>query len=168
MKKKPLYSLALLTGILLLPWVAVAQDIEDQLVSLENTEGQQVDKYNEPFTGSLFLSPDDISKIRQAMIPKPPGQPKDTSTAEKQAPIIQQKRMITLAGVIYRDPKDWVVWLNGKKVIPDKLLPEIKGIEVEKDRVHLKWFDNGLNKVISITMRPHQKYNIVTGVLLPG
>ena len=73
-----------------------------------------------------------------------------------------------MAGGIYRKPGDWIVWLNGHKVTPKNLLPEIVDISVQNERVHLKWFDIGINNVISISLRPHQTYDIVTGVLLPG
>lgn len=84
------------------------------------------------------------------------------------AAAIPQRRVIALSGVYQRAPGEWVVWINGKKMTPKDLLPEVMDIRVEGDRVHLKWFDIGLNNVISITLRPHQTYDIVTGVLLPG
>ena len=82
---------------------------------------------------------------------------------------IPQQRLIVCSGVIFRKKNDWVVWLNGQKVTPDNYLPEIIEIEVENSSyVHLKWYDIGLQDVISVTLRPNQVYDITTGVLLPG
>lgn len=79
-----------------------------------------------------------------------------------------QRRVLKLAGLLYQAPGQWIIWLNGKRVTPDRLLPEIVDIDVNMSSVYLEWFDIGLNKVISITLRPHQVYDIETGILLPG
>lgn len=81
-------------------------------------------------------------------------------------PPIPTKRMISLSGVVYRSPGDWIVWLNGHKLTPGVKLPELVDIKVENDRVHLKWFDIGMAKIIAITLRPRQTYDITSGVLL--
>jgi len=92
---------------------------------------------------------------------------KDQQTTAK--PVIPEQRLIVLSGVIFRKKGDWVVWINGQKVTPDNYLPEIIDIKVENSSyVHLKWYDIGLQDVISITLRPNQIYDITTGVLLPG
>ncbi len=120
---------------------------------------------NAPFTQSLLFSPAEIVALRRA------AQGGSVGTAVLNADsttVIPEKRVISLAGVVYRAPGDWIVWLNGKKMTPKDILPEVVEIKVSQDRVHLKWFDIGLNNVISITLRPHQTYDIVTGVLLPG
>lgn len=83
-------------------------------------------------------------------------------------PTIPLNRQINLQGVFYRSPTDWIVWLNGRKVTPKDRPRELVGIKVERDRVHIKWFDIGMGKVISLTLRPRQTYDIVSGVLLPG
>lgn len=81
---------------------------------------------------------------------------------------IPMVRQITLQGVAYKNPKQWVVWINGQKVEPGFMLKEIVDIQVERDAVHLKWFDIGLNGVLNITLHPHETYDIVSGILLPG
>jgi hypothetical protein len=81
---------------------------------------------------------------------------------------IPLNRTITLAGVLYNKPNDWIIWLNGQKLVPGVLLPEIMDISVNRDVVHLQWFDIGMNKIISLSLRPHQTYDIVTGLLLPA
>lgn len=68
--------------------------------------------------------------------------------------------------MIYCKPGDWIVWINGHKLVPGARLPELVDIKVERDRVHLKWFDIGMAKILTITLRPRQTYDITSGVLL--
>lgn len=84
-------------------------------------------------------------------------------------PVIPERRLIVLSGILYRAKNNWTVWINGQKVTPDNYLPEIIEIKVENSSyVSLKWYDIGLQEVISITLRPNQVYDITTGILLPG
>jgi hypothetical protein len=118
------------------------------------------------FTRSLLFSPLELTAVNRAVA----GATTGTALLEagKTAQQIPQRRIISVAGVIWRSASDWMVWINGKKVTPKDVLPEIVDIKVERDKVDLKWFDIGINGVISISLRPHQTYDIVTGVLLPG
>ncbi len=120
---------------------------------------------SQPFRKSFLFSPIEIEMIARARDRKPASSA--LLNADKPQ-AIPEKRVISLAGVLFRKHGDWIVWLNGQKVIPSQLLPEIVDISVSNDVVHLKWFDIGMNKIISISLRPHQTYDIVTGVLLPG
>lgn len=79
--------------------------------------------------------------------------------------LIPVDRKIKLSGIYYKNDKTWIVWMNGHKLHPSYLLPEIQSIEVKQDEVFLRWYDIGLNDVINIRMRPHQVYDIVTGIL---
>lgn len=123
---------------------------------------------NAYFRGSFLFSPLDVAAIQRALR----GKATTSETLRKEDmpnAAIPAKRSIRISGVIYRAAEDWVVWMNGKKVTPDNLLPEIIDISVEDTSdVNLKWYDSGLNQVIAIKMRPHQTYDIVTGILLPG
>lgn len=119
-----------------------------------------------PFTRSFLFSPAEVTAVRRAMA----GMATGTSMlgAGKKQQVIPMHRIIAVSGVVWKAEGDWIVWLNGHKVTPKALLPEIVDIRVEREQVHLKWFDIGINGVISISLRPHQTYDIVTGVLLPG
>lgn len=147
-------------------------------------------KPEDPVTRSLLFSPAEIAAIKgsigRARVRKdrpqeeePPAPAAPALAPAQAAALVEEskkisilpipmRRTISVAGVVFRDKDDWIVWLNGRKVTPKNLLPEIVDIRVEKEKVHLKWFDRGINGVISISLRPHQTYDIVTGVLLPG
>lgn len=122
------------------------------------------DDVHKPFHRSLFFAGDELVQIQQALkgIISPINGPIDSIGKP-----IPQVRTITLTGVLYKGPDDWLIWLNGQKLNPHVLLKEIVDIKVERDLVHLSWFDIGLNGVINVDMRPHQKYDIVTGLMLP-
>ena len=127
-----------------------------------------IEDISAPFDGSFFLLPGEIAAIKKAML----GKPAISETPEEEIslePLIPQHRVISISGLLYRSPQDWIVWMNGQKVTPEKLLPEIVDIKVESSsQVQLKWYDIGLDSVISISLRPHQTYDIATGILLPG
>ncbi len=117
------------------------------------------------FLDTFLFNPGELATIEKAVKGKVTG----TSMLSAQNQInIPKKRVIALAGVVYKSDDDWIVWINGHKITPGQLLPEIIEIGVKEDIVRMKWFDIGLNGIISITLRPHQTYDIVTGVLLPG
>ncbi len=125
------------------------------------------DEIQKPFNRSLFFSKQDLVQIIKALGGKAPCL--DCAPSEGGTEIIPLVRTITLTGVLYKNPQDWMIWLNGQKLNPNNLFKEILDIEVYQDsRVRLKWYDIGLDGVIDITMRPHQKYDIVTGLLLPA
>lgn len=118
-----------------------------------------------PFRDTLLFSPAELSALREAAA----GQ--RTSTAGLQSEtdkvdLIPIDRKIRLGGVFKRDDSDfWILWMNGHKLHPGYLFPEIQKIKVEKEEVYLEWYDIGLNDVIKLTMRPNQVYDIVTGIL---
>lgn len=119
----------------------------------------------QPFRQSLLFTPLEIVAIQKAKDGKTVG---DGMLQSDKAVYIPPVRIISLAGVLLRKPGDWIIWINGSKVTPDHLLPEMVEVDVQKDNVHLKWYDIGMNKIISLSLRPHQTYDIVTGLLLPG
>jgi hypothetical protein len=124
-----------------------------------------------PFKQSFFFTAEDIIAIHKAIEQQnaPAGAIGQAGGGPAAPPVIPPVRRIALAGVIYKAADDWLIWINGQKVTPNVSMKEIVDIKVESDsRVHLKWFDIGLNGVIDITMRPNETYDIVTGVLLPG
>ena len=128
---------------------------------------------------SLMFTEDEIEAVRSGKADKLPEETTPVAETteevvepefdpENPPPPIPLKRTITLGGILYRGNGDWIIWLNGQKLGPNNLLPEIQGIDVASDKVYLEWFDIGINGIIRLTLRPHQTYDIVTGLLLPG
>lgn len=123
----------------------------------------KVDK-NMPFTRSFFFSQSDMMDIDRALHHiNVSDSALGPATGEK----IPQVRTISLEGIYYKSPTNWMVWLNQHKITPWITLKEIKEIVVEPTVVHLKWFDIGANAVLKLDMHPNEIYDIVTGVSLP-
>lgn len=120
-----------------------------------------------PFKQSFFFTSEDIISIKKAMEQQKIA-PTSAGGQSAAGQVIPPIRRIALSGVVYTAANDWLIWINGQKVTPTVSMKEIVDIKVEREKVHLKWFDIGANYVIDITMRPNETYDITTGVLLPG
>lgn len=92
---------------------------------------------------------------------------KTTDQAPKPKPPPEQ-REIRLGGLVYHGKKDWVIWLNNKRVTPEALPTEVLDLIVYKEYVEMKWFDEWSNQIYPIRLRPHQRFNIDTRIFLPG
>ncbi|MFN7113932.1 MAG: hypothetical protein ACK4PK_06185 [Alphaproteobacteria bacterium] len=115
-----------------------------------------------PFRDSLLFSGAELSALREAAAGR---RSNEAFLDAEKTELIPIDRKIRLSGIYYKDDSTWIVWLNGYKLHPRYLLKEIHRIEVKRDEVFLSWYDIGLNDVINIRMRPHQVYDIVTGIL---
>lgn len=156
---KKLFSLiCLLSLIVLMPSLSLAQT---QNAAGDKEPPIRLDPEYQPFDDTLFLTEDELLKIRVAMA----GVSGDV-IPEDNAP--QPPRIIRLSGIAFSGPADWTVWINGARLTPNTSLPEIVSMGVHKDYIDLKWFDYGLRKIIKIRLRPNQVYDISTGILLPG
>lgn len=117
---------------------------------------------SKPFRESLLFSPAEVSSLREAAA----GRRTNEKFLEAESvELIPIDRKIKLSGIYYKDDANWIVWMNGYKLHPRYLLPEIHKIDVKQDEVYLEWYDIGLNDIIKLKMRPHQVYDIVTGLL---
>lgn len=116
----------------------------------------------ERFKDSFFLRELDIELIRRAM----GGNASDPEILKEYGAELPVWEMIEVSGILYRGPGDWIVWLNGQKLTPQKMLPQIIKMNVDDaDIVRLKWYDSNRKKIISVIMRPRQVYDVTTGIL---
>jgi hypothetical protein len=115
-----------------------------------------------PFAKSLLFTELELDTIRKTE----EGRAVQSTAKLESVELIPVDRKIWLQGIFYRAANDWIIWLNGYKLTPYYMLPEIRGIRVDRDRVHLEWYDIGKNGIINITLQPHQVYDIVTGILV--
>lgn len=77
-------------------------------------------------------------------------------------------REIALAGIVYVARNDWTVWLNGMRVTPDAIPPEVLDMTVRKEYIELQWYDAYTNQIFPIRLRAHQRFNIDSRIFLPG
>ena len=118
---------------------------------------------------SLLFTPSEqslIAEAREGFTARPP-----TDFELRQAEngnIPRGPRELSLGGIVYTSSSDWSIWMNGQKITPQRLLPEILDIKVRKKYIKLKWFDAYTNQIFPIKLKPHQRFNIDTRIFLPG
>ncbi len=122
------------------------------------------------FDQSLMFSRSEILKIEAALAGIQNEAIDDVSTEDPTETEISvpENRYIRLGGIAYSGDDRWMIWLNGQRVTPRNMLPQIVDISVQKNYIDLKWFDELLRKIIKIRLKPNQAYEIRTGVLIPG
>lgn len=134
-----------------------------------------------PFTASaavsresIFFSAEELEILMQASQGQAQGlvddgaESSETETAEPEQPIDRGRRILTLAGVVYQSSKDWTIWLNGERVTPRNIPENVRGLTVQPDQIRLRWFDKAENRIVNITLRPHQHYNLDLDLISPG
>ncbi len=77
-------------------------------------------------------------------------------------------REVALGGIVFTAKDDWVIWLNGKRVMPDAIPKEVMDLHVFKDYIELKWIDEYTNQIFPIRLRTHQRFNMDNKIFLPG
>lgn len=146
---------------------------QDAAVVDPNAEKEPPIRFETPydyFDQSLMFSESEILKIQAALV----GVENEAiNSIDNEDPTSEEintptNRFIKLGGIAYTSPDRWMIWINDQRVTPNNLLPEIVEIQVRKDYVDLKWFDEMLRKIIKIRLRPNWAYEIRTGILIPG
>lgn len=90
------------------------------------------------------------------------------STSGTNAPRDPGLRELSLGGIAFGSGERWTVWLNGVRITPDAIPPQVMDIKVSRAYIDLKWFDGYTNKIYPIRMRPHERFNLDSRIFLPG
>ncbi len=77
-------------------------------------------------------------------------------------------RDVSLGGIVFTTKDDWVIWLNGKRVMPDAVPKEILDLRVFKNYIEVKWLDEYTNQIFPLRLRTHQRFNMDRKIFLPG
>lgn len=93
---------------------------------------------------------------------------KGESLASTGPDLIPSIREISLGGIMFNAPDDWIIWLNKEKITPGALPDEVMGLNVHKDYIELRWFDKQTNKIFPVRLRPNQRFNLDALLFLPG
>jgi len=125
---------------------------------------------------SLLFTPEEVTVIQRAMAGFNAALPgtedgedgEDGEDEDEEGVDPRAHRKIKLSGISYISPEVWTVWINEMRILPGYLPPEIVSINVKKDRVLLEWYDRVTDTIITLTLRPHQVYDMDTGIILPG
>lgn len=160
--------LALMMVIMGMPFLALAQEAvpvtEDAPVEVVSTAPKFVEWTVQQ---SLFMTPNEITSIlqaRQGLLA-----PEEAFDEDNQYdPIDNSTRILSLAGIVYVNRKDWTIWLNGERVTRANIPDRVISLTVKRDRVHLKWLDIREQRVVVVTLRSHQSYDLDSGLMMPG
>ena len=118
---------------------------------------------------SLFFTPSEQSLIADARLGLTTRAPTDFELRQAEdGNVPRGPRELSLGGIIYASSSDWSIWMNGQKITPNRLPPEILDIKVRKKYIRLKWFDAYTNQIFPVKLKPHQRFNIDTRIFLPG
>ena len=75
--------------------------------------------------------------------------------------------ILHLSAIVYHDPTDWRVWLNGRRFTPNSRAGTIEIVEVGPDAVWLLW--HGLDQPATpVQLRPNQSYVMASGTIVEG
>lgn len=113
---------------------------------------------------SLFFLPNEIVAIFQAK----KGYLKSKNTYGDGQTIDAGPRYIELAGIAYVDRNDWVIWLNGERITPNNIPEQIIELKVHNDYINIRWHDPAYQRIVVFVLRPHQRFHLDTGMILPG
>lgn len=153
---------ALALGVLAAPMVATAAGLESSPAS--------VAPHPEPrkrVGDSVLFSrqaQDLIEAARGGMVAvSRNGQPSSPAATEPR----QAMDILHLSAIVYHDPTDWRVWLNGRRFTPNSRAGTIELVDVGPDAVWLLW--HGLDQPATpVQLRPNQSYVIASGMIVEG
>ena len=166
--------IALCLSVSLLSVAAVAQE-EGVAINIQKMDIAPVEPYPEGFR-SLFFTKTEQDAVVAALARSGAGPvvAPVTSTPTQTLPVPEANkntavpRVLHLSGIVSAAPGDWSIWLNGRRVTPTSIPPEVREIHVDKEHVALKWYDVQTETVVPVKMRTHQRFNIDTRTFMPG
>lgn len=117
---------------------------------------------------SIFFTPNQLASIMRAqqgfLVPREAFDPNNQGPE----PMTGGSRVVSLAGIIYVNSKDWVIWLNGERVTRKNMPQRLVGVTVRPKLAHLRWLDVPNQRIVNITLRPHQQYLLDSDTIIPA
>ncbi len=140
---------------------------EDVSPNFKQGQDKSVTVTSEGKPQSLFFTPNQLASIMRGkqgyLAPRDAFDPGNQG-ANPNAPVPQ---VISLSGIVYIDKNDWVIWLNGERVTRKNMPQRLVGLSVKPDRVHIRWMDVSHQRIINITLEPHQQYLLDSDTIIP-
>jgi hypothetical protein len=88
----------------------------------------------------LMLSPSEEAALSQAQEQAEKiGNPKSRVTGT-----------IRLDGIVFKDPENWTIWVNGRAIKSGQTNPDFQILKVTPDQVEMIWTKNGESHQISL------------------
>ena len=133
------------------------------------TEGQDhsIGVATEGKPDSIFFTPNQLAAIMRAkegfLAPREAIDPANQGQPETVGP-----RVISLAGIVYVNARNWVVWINGERVTRKNIPQRLIGLTVRPHVAHLRWMDIPNQRIVNITLKPHQQYLLDSDTIIPA
>lgn len=144
------------------------RDIAQELI--ERAESKEPSTRVDQIPSLMFTSDEAalIASVRGGVVARPPTKSEVNRSQDGEPSRVRGPRELALGGIIYKSSSDWAVWINGQKITPERIPPEVLDIRVRKDHIRIRWFDSYTNQIFPIKLKPHQRFNIDTRIFLPG
>lgn len=124
---------------------------------------------------SLFFTPEEHARLVSATgwrVPAPAATPAPAPVINAPLPTAQEgqtiQRVLHLSGIVYANPQDWSIWLNGKQITPKSQPDEVRGLRVNRDYIELQWYDVINKAVVPVRLRPQQRFSLDTHSFIPA
>jgi len=75
---------------------------------------------------------------------------------------------IHCGAIFYYGPKDWTVWLQGKKWTPETSRDDLQILEVTASDVRLLWHGEDGASPVAFSLKPNQSFQIATRKVIAG
>ncbi len=132
-----------------------AENASDQTLADKVKSGATLKKIEpkkpafDDFGASIFYKAGDIEKVRLAYVvarqiaERPASTSETTEELVKVAapvkPVLQEYPVFYLSSLVVHGRGAWVMWLNGQRVTPRRLPPEIEILGINTQQVRLRW-----------------------------
>lgn len=77
-------------------------------------------------------------------------------------------RELKLGGILFKNEKEWIIYLNNERVKPDSIPEQILDLIVFEKHIELKWLDEHSNMIYRVRLKPHQRFNLDQRIFLSG
>ncbi len=159
-------------GILLLSanWAAGQEPADAAVANKDDVEIEAPPAVIEYTVPDLMFTADEIEGLELARRGQLEKQAKDAVTEEKEA---QRKLRFSstalhLSSIVYSGPQTWAIWLNGRRITPNRLPENMKAVSVDKYSVRFDYKPSRIKPAVKVRLRPNQSYLISTGKIIEG
>lgn len=143
-------------------------------IDIQKPDIAPIEPFPEGYRALLF-TPHEHLRIVQMVggrLPTPAAAVVDDIVTEVPLPLMEEgqtiDRVLHLSGIVYANPQDWSIWINGRQISPRAQPDEVRGIRVSRDVVELQWYDAINETVVPVRLRPQQRFSLDTRSFVPA
>ena len=123
------------------------------------------DETNPDEIPSLFFTPEALALLKDAITGLNPVVGEKVGDGSEKDPGIRE---LALGGIVFNAEEDWTIWLNGRRIQPNAIPGEVFDLNVTKEYIDIKWYDEYTNRIYPIRLRPNERFNLDSRLFLTG